>query len=292
MTTDRDIKRAKADRQRAIRAVVQHDTTRGEPKSDERGGTGFNDSGMNLRALGRLVPLTREQEVKAILLAQRGDGPEADAAKTRLLQSHHRLILKMAYAKLERGAVVTDFFMAGVAAYFHALTLFDPSRGVRLWSYVKIAVEGAILGVFREQQSAGDLSIDEEIRPPGGSSDDDSMKGDTKHEMIADESKTFTHQFDALAGARVSEIISMVGAKLDDDERVAFKLVRGQKRTQTDAALILRVDQSTVSRMVAKGDAICKRLGLSLDPKDHVLEPQSTRRFRTRRGRTQREVRH
>jgi RNA polymerase sigma factor (sigma-70 family) len=88
---------------------------------------------------------TEELDLVAIIRVA-PDSPDAAAAREGLHRAHRPFIRKVAKGHCRgRGRQnLPDLIQAGAEGYFAALSHFDPTRGVRVWSYVKHEVEGAM----------------------------------------------------------------------------------------------------------------------------------------------------
>jgi RNA polymerase sigma-32 factor len=93
-------------------------------------------------------PMLELEEERALARAFR-DAQDVDAAH-KLVTSHLRLVVKMAWKYRGYGLPVSDLIAEGNIGLMHAVKRFDPERGVRLSTYamwwIKAAIQEFVLG--------------------------------------------------------------------------------------------------------------------------------------------------
>lgn len=109
--------------------------------------------------------MTREEEYRLIVMANDGD----KAAQSRLFKSHQDWIWTLVHRWNLPEDDKNDLFQAGAFAWLQALQGFDPSRGVRLITYMTPFLRKAIT---EERKNLTDLpdgakSVPLDIPPPG-----------------------------------------------------------------------------------------------------------------------------
>lgn len=127
------------------------DPDAGEPASDRyRSGDGdFDATRIYLNEIGESKLLSAEEEVYFARLAQSGD----NAARTRMIVSNLRLVVKIARRYLNRGLPLLDLIEEGNLGLIRAVEKFDPERGFRFSTYatwwIRQTIERAIMNQTR-----------------------------------------------------------------------------------------------------------------------------------------------
>src|SRR5690606_39124543 len=102
-----------------------------------------------LNEIGASPLLTAEEEVYYARLAQQGD----EAARTRMIESNLRLVVKIARRYLNRGLTFLDLIEEGNLGLIRAVEKFDPERGFRFSTYatwwIRQTIERAIMNQTR-----------------------------------------------------------------------------------------------------------------------------------------------
>ncbi|KAA6187082.1 RNA polymerase sigma factor RpoS [Thiohalocapsa marina] len=102
-----------------------------------------------LNEIGASKLLTAEEEVHYARLAQQGD----DEARSRMIVSNLRLVVKIARRYLNRGLPLLDLVEEGNLGLIRAVEKFDPERGFRFSTYatwwIRQTIERAIMNQTR-----------------------------------------------------------------------------------------------------------------------------------------------
>ena len=102
-----------------------------------------------LNEIGASPLLTAEEEVYYARLAQQGD----EAARTRMIESNLRLVVKIARRYLNRGLTFLDLIEEGNLGLIRAVEKFDPERGFRFSTYatwwIRQTIERALMNQTR-----------------------------------------------------------------------------------------------------------------------------------------------
>lgn len=102
-----------------------------------------------LNEIGFSPLLTAEEEVKFSRLALRGD----EAARTRMIVSNLRLVVKIARRYMNRGLALLDLIEEGNLGLIRAVEKFDPERGFRFSTYatwwIRQTIERALMNQTR-----------------------------------------------------------------------------------------------------------------------------------------------
>jgi RNA polymerase primary sigma factor len=87
------------------------------------------------REVGRLPPLTQEEESKIINLIKSDDKEESTRAKQKLIESNLRLVVKVASNYSNLGMEMLDLISEGNLGLVRAAEKFDSSKGARFSTY-------------------------------------------------------------------------------------------------------------------------------------------------------------
>ena len=113
-------------------------------------------------------PLTPQQE-KAAFAALQGGGPEAAAARDRLIRHNLRLAAHVAKKYYTAGASQDDLISIGTIGLIKAVDTFDPGRGHRFSGYAARCIENEMRMELRRARRAGvQLSLQEPLEAGGG----------------------------------------------------------------------------------------------------------------------------
>jgi len=119
------------------------------PQRFSAGDGDFDATRLYLNEIGESKLLTAEEEVYFARLAQQGD----DAARSRMIVSNLRLVVKIARRYLNRGLPLLDLIEEGNLGLIRAVEKFDPERGFRFSTYatwwIRQTMERAIMNQTR-----------------------------------------------------------------------------------------------------------------------------------------------
>ncbi|MDO8953537.1 MAG: sigma-70 family RNA polymerase sigma factor [Gammaproteobacteria bacterium] len=111
----------------------------------EPGESDYDATTLYLKEIGYVPLFTRKEELYFSRLAAKGD----EDAKSRMVQSNLRLVVKIAKRYINRGLPLLDLVNEGNLGLMHALDKFDPERGFRFSTYsswwIKQNIERALL---------------------------------------------------------------------------------------------------------------------------------------------------
>ncbi|MDF2940816.1 MAG: rpoS [Gammaproteobacteria bacterium] len=111
----------------------------------EPGESDHDATTLYLKEIGYVPLFTRKEELYFARLAAKGD----EDAKSRMVQSNLRLVVKIAKRYINRGLPLLDLVEEGNLGLMHALEKFDPERGFRFSTYaswwIKQNIERALL---------------------------------------------------------------------------------------------------------------------------------------------------
>ncbi len=133
----------------AVDAVESPDVV--EPSSERfsSGDGDFDATRLYLNEIGESKLLTAEEEIHFSRLAQGGD----NAARSRMIVSNLRLVVKIARRYLNRGLPLLDLIEEGNLGLIRAVEKFDPERGFRFSTYatwwIRQTIERAIMNQTR-----------------------------------------------------------------------------------------------------------------------------------------------
>lgn len=109
----------------------------------------FDATRLYLNEIGASKLLTAEEEIHFSRLAQQGD----NAARSRMIVSNLRLVVKIARRYLNRGLPLLDLIEEGNLGLIRAVEKFDPERGFRFSTYatwwIRQTIERAIMNQTR-----------------------------------------------------------------------------------------------------------------------------------------------
>ncbi len=119
------------------------------PHRFSAGESDFDATRLYLNEIGESKLLTAEEEVYFARLAQQGD----EAARSRMIVSNLRLVVKIARRYLNRGLPLLDLIEEGNLGLIRAVEKFDPERGFRFSTYatwwIRQTMERAIMNQTR-----------------------------------------------------------------------------------------------------------------------------------------------
>ena len=120
-----------------------------EPRRFAAGDADFDATRLYLNEIGESKLLTAEEEVDLARRAQQGD----EDARSRMIVSNLRLVVKIARRYLNRGLPLLDLIEEGNLGLIRAVEKFDPERGFRFSTYatwwIRQTIERAIMNQTR-----------------------------------------------------------------------------------------------------------------------------------------------
>jgi len=186
------------------------------------------------------APLAREQEELCLRAAR-----EDKAARNMLIEHNLRLVVYIAKKFESTGIGIEDLVSIGTIGLIKAVNTFSPEKNIKLATYASRCIENEILMFLRKaSQYRGELSIDEPLNVDYdgnelllsdilGTDDDIVSKGiETEAER---------------------ELLRSAVSELDGREReimeLRFGLNDGKEKTQKEAADLIGISQSYISRL-------------------------------------------
>jgi len=119
------------------------------PRRFSAGDADFDATRLYLNEIGGSKLLTADEEVHYARLAQQGD----EQARSRMIVSNLRLVVKIARRYLNRGLPLLDLIEEGNLGLIRAVEKFDPERGFRFSTYatwwIRQTIERAIMNQTR-----------------------------------------------------------------------------------------------------------------------------------------------
>ena len=100
-----------------------------------------------LRDIGRVKPLTREQEIELSTLVKRGDGE----ARDQMIKANLALVIRIARSYEGLGVPFLDLISEGNIGLLKAVERFDPSKGAKFSGYGALWIEKAITRALASQ---------------------------------------------------------------------------------------------------------------------------------------------
>lgn len=186
------------------------------------------------------APLAHEQEEICLRTAR-----EDKAARNMLIEHNLRLVVYIAKKFESTGIGIEDLVSIGTIGLIKAVNTFSPEKNIKLATYASRCIENEILMFLRKaSQYRGELSIDEPLNVDYdgnelllsdilGTDDDIVSKGiETEAER---------------------ELLRSAVSELEGREReimeLRFGLIDGKEKTQKEAADLIGISQSYISRL-------------------------------------------
>ncbi len=199
-------------------------------------------------------PLTKAEEEKAfsLLLTDKAKGRE------QLIVHNLRLVVYIARKFESTGICVDDLVSIGTIGLIKAVNTFSPEKNIKLATYASRCIENEILMFLRKtSQHKNDISIDEPLNIDWDGnelllSDILGTDDDTVNSSIEDDAE--------------KAVLRETVERLPERERIImemrFGLKTGKEMTQKEAADVIGISQSYISRLEKK---IIKKLKKELD---------------------------
>jgi RNA polymerase nonessential primary-like sigma factor len=125
-----------------VKLVVSNRSTKVDPKN-------FNAITLYLNEIGASALLTAEEEITLSRATHKGD----EKARTRMIESNLRLVVKIAKRYVSRGLALLDLIEEGNLGLMHAIEKYDPEKGFRFSTYatwwIRQNIERALLNQCR-----------------------------------------------------------------------------------------------------------------------------------------------
>ena len=125
------------------------DSEEDPPQSSRVSASAQDPTHIYLSEIGYSPLLSAEEEVYYSRRAQRGD----ESARSRMIESNLRLVVKIARNYLNRGLAFLDLIEEGNLGLIHAVEKFDPERGFRFSTYatwwIRQTIERALMNQTR-----------------------------------------------------------------------------------------------------------------------------------------------
>lgn len=199
------------------------------------------------------APLEAEQEAEAI--ARLENGPDADEAKSLLIEHNLRLVVYIAKRFDNTGVGVEDLISIGTIGLIKAINSYNPKKNIKLATYASRCIENEILMYLRRNnKTKAEVSIDEPLNVDWDGNelllsdilgtDEDIIYKDLETEA---ERKMLNQAIDKLSERE----------KIIVDLRYGLSSSDGTEKTQKEVADMLGISQSYISRLEKK---IMKRL--------------------------------
>ena len=199
------------------------------------------------------APLEAEQEAEAI--ARLENGPDADEARSLLIEHNLRLVVYIAKRFDNTGVGVEDLISIGTIGLIKAINSYNPKKNIKLATYASRCIENEILMYLRRNnKTKAEVSIDEPLNVDWDGNeillsdilgtDEDIIYKDLETEA---ERKMLNQAIDKLSERE----------KIIVDLRYGLSSSDGTEKTQKEVADMLGISQSYISRLEKK---IMKRL--------------------------------
>lgn len=199
------------------------------------------------------APLEAEQEAEAI--ARLENGPDADEARSLLIEHNLRLVVYIAKRFDNTGVGVEDLISIGTIGLIKAINSYNPKKNIKLATYASRCIENEILMYLRRNnKTKAEVSIDEPLNVDWDGNelllsdilgtDEDIIYKDLETEA---ERKMLNQAIDKLSERE----------KIIVDLRYGLNSSDGTEKTQKEVADMLGISQSYISRLEKK---IMKRL--------------------------------
>ena len=199
------------------------------------------------------APLEAEQEAEAI--ARLENGPDADEARSLLIEHNLRLVVYIAKRFDNTGVGVEDLISIGTIGLIKAINSYNPKKNIKLATYASRCIENEILMYLRRNnKTKAEVSIDEPLNVDWDGNelllsdilgtDEDIIYKDLETEA---ERKMLNQAIDKLSERE----------KIIVDLRDGLSSSDGTEKTQKEVADMLGISQSYISRLEKK---IMKRL--------------------------------
>ncbi|HBB72516.1 MAG TPA: RNA polymerase sporulation sigma factor SigE [Ruminococcus sp.] len=190
------------------------------------------------------APLTRQEETE--IFARLTDNDHE--ARNILIEHNLRLVVYIAKKFESTGIGIEDLVSIGTIGLIKAVSTFSPEKNIKLATYASRCIENEILMFLRKaSQYRGDLSIDEPLN----------IDYDGNELLLSDILGTDDDIVSkGIETEAERELLRNAVSELDDREReimeLRFGLCDGKEKTQKEAAELIGISQSYISRLEKK----------------------------------------
>lgn len=199
------------------------------------------------------APLEAEQEAEAI--ARLENGPDADEARSLLIEHNLRLVVYIAKRFDNTGVGVEDLISIGTIGLIKAINSYNPKKNIKLATYASRCIENEILMYLRRNnKTKAEVSIDEPLN----------VDWDGNELLLSDILGTDEDIiYKDLETEAERKMLNQAINKLSEREKIIVDLryglssSDGTEKTQKEVADMLGISQSYISRLEKK---IMKRL--------------------------------
>ena len=186
-------------------------------------------------------PLTPEQEKSLLARMSAGDA----AARDELITHNLRLVVYLAKKYESSGVPSEDMVSIGTIGLIKAVNTFTPERSIKLATYASRCIGNEILMYLRKSSNRRqEASIDEPLNVDGDGNE--LLLSDI---LGSDENQISQHLEQASERAVLRRAVEGLSPRERQIMELRFGLTDGVERTQKEAADILGISQSYISRL-------------------------------------------
>ena len=186
-------------------------------------------------------PLTPEQEKALLARMSAGDA----AARDELITHNLRLVVYLAKKYESSGVPSEDMVSIGTIGLIKAVNTFTPERSIKLATYASRCIGNEILMYLRKSSNRRqEASIDEPLNVDGDGNE--LLLSDI---LGSDENQISQHLEQASERAVLRRAVEGLSPRERQIMELRFGLTDGVERTQKEAADILGISQSYISRL-------------------------------------------
>lgn len=194
-------------------------------------------------------PLTKEEEIKYVLLANQGD----QLAWEKLIEHNLRLVVFLAKKYENTKIDLEDLVSIGTIGLIKGVNTFKVDRNIKLATYASRCIDNEILMYLRKNnKKKAEVSFDEPLN----------TDLDGNELLLSDVLGTENDEIYKIIEEEIDKnLLFMALDKLSDREKQIMELrfgltTRGNEKTQKEVANILGISQSYISRLEKK--IICR----------------------------------
>ena len=187
------------------------------------------------------APLRPEDERRAIEALAAGD----ETARQTLIEHNLRLVVYIARRFENTGVNLEDLISIGTIGLIKAVNTFTPERSIKLATYASRCIGNEILMYLRKSSNRRqEASIDEPLNVDGDGNE--LLLSDI---LGSDENQISQHLEQASERAVLRRAVEGLSPRERQIMELRFGLTDGVERTQKEAADILGISQSYISRL-------------------------------------------